>query len=298
MPLRVPIWNEVMACVDLSQPARSPKEIWGRWLPEPATILGTETDRRRETYIRNWLRFRPGWLYLLRDPQARVTSVCVQWWRDILLGAMDIGDPETAASKRWNKIQLYFGQIFQKDDWKASNDMLHWFDHHMERVDDDLIPLILWELTELGFRHELLALDRLLVPHRQEIWREVEREELLGRIYPDKNAFAPTRIPVRPSGLADAYTFKRVDCLEAFRRVLMRWPGCPNTIATDPIYRNWSEADILAAERAMVSFYVHTFVAYSGRAPMVPHLPPQYTPPGLLDSDVGHMLSDGSDIEI
>ena len=168
----------------------------------------------------------------------------------------------------------------------------------MESVDEELVPLILWELAELGFRHELLALDRLLVPHRQESWREVEREELLSRIYPDKNAFAPTRIPVRPSGLADAYTFKRVDYLEAFRRVLMRWPGCPNSIATDPIYRNWTEADILAAERAMVSFYVHTFVAYSGRAPMVPHLPPQYTRPVLLDSEAGLMLSDGSDIEI
>lgn len=79
-------------------------------------------------------------------------------------------------------------------------------------------------------------------------------------------------LPESPRGLCAAIPAARVRCLEAFRQVLLRWPLCPEALrATDRVALTSARAHIESLEVSMATFYVQTFFAYSGRAPIVPH---------------------------
>ena len=115
MPRPAAPWSDAMSRVDLSRPARPSREIWGHWLPEPALLVGPKSDERRDKYFMSWLRLRPAWIYLLRQPRSRVTGVPTQWWRDILLGSNHKrAGTATATSERWEKIKLVFGDVFEE----------------------------------------------------------------------------------------------------------------------------------------------------------------------------------------
>lgn len=237
-----------------------------------------------------WLRLRPAWLYLLRHSTARVTSVPTQWWRDVLYGPGTRNDTkESMTTKRWQSIQSVFGSAFEQASWDDSLAYAHWHGFHLREINYALCPAILWELAELGFRHELLALDRFLVPYRDEPGREVEREELLRRVFPDDDIYTVVELPREPSGLNHPQPYRRVPWLEALRRVLLRWPACPQIIAEQSVLHSMPEPEIADVEKQMTMFYVNTFFQCSGRAPIVPHtLPPTHTyanPTDELDSD-------------
>ena len=156
-----------MASVDRSEPVPSPSQIWGYWVPEPALLLGPRTEDRTARYLMNWLRIREPWLYLLALPDSPVTKVGPQWWRDYLNGDTADANPahETRRAKRLKDVKEVFGRAFTMDDYHLrTSGKVAWFHHSFVDLDPALAPLIIWEVFELGFRHELLALDRLLVP--------------------------------------------------------------------------------------------------------------------------------------
>ena len=135
--------------------------------------------------------------------------------------------------------------------------------------------MIIWEVCELGFRHELLALDRLLVPKGDGIFDDDHRENLLGRLFSDRSVFCVMELPGQPTGLAGPTPFHRVPFLEAFRKILSRWPRAPPSFYVDgPITTNISAEAITRRESELARFYVNTFFEQSGRAPIVPHAIP------------------------
>ena len=275
MPSPVAVWAKMLASVDLSKAARPANEIWGRFLPEPSLLLGLKTVERRQTYAITWLRIRPAWLYLLDTASARVTSLSSQWWRDLLWGPdRHKTDQPTLSAKRWLRLKDQFGHIFCEEEWNACGGYTDWHGRIVKTVTDSMMPQLLWELAECSFRYDLLALDRVLVPHRNDPAYEVEREELLAQIQPDKSARAPYKLPHGPVGLADDMSFRRVHYLEALRRVIYRWPLSGVTPPSEEISVIMSHEDIVAVERQLVRIYVDTFFAYSGRAPSIPHIPP------------------------
>ena len=75
MPPPVPAWDWAMGHVDLSIRARSDQGVWGHWFPEPALLVRPATNDRRDRYFFTWLRLRSAWMYLVRHPGSRVTSV-------------------------------------------------------------------------------------------------------------------------------------------------------------------------------------------------------------------------------
>ena len=275
MPSPVAVWAEMLASVDLSNAARPANETWGRFLPEASLLLGPKTAERRQTYAMTWLRIRPAWLYLLDTASARVTSLPSQWWRDLLWSPdRHRTDQPTKAAKRWLCLKDQFGHIFREEEWNACGGFAEWHGRVVKTVTDNMMPQLLWELTECSFRYDLLALDRILVPHRNDPAYEVEREELLAQIQPDKSARAPHKLPHGPVGLADDMSFRRIYYLEALRRVIYRWPLSGVTPPSEEISVVMSHEDIIAVERQLVRIYVDTFFAYSGRAPSIPHIPP------------------------
>ena len=276
MPSALEAWQKVMDCIDLSKPARPQNEIWGYWIPEPGLLLHPRNPDRLHRYILNWLRLRPAWLYLLRLRDARVSSIPTQWWRDFLYGDTGRATPSTNTfnAKRMTQMREVFDLAFQDCDYAPNNTSpVPWFDHRLSTLDPALCPMIVWEVCELGFRHEMLALDRLLVPSRQGSLREEEREELLSGVFPAKTLYSVPELPSEGIGLSADLPRRRVPYLEAFRQVMARWPRAPPSFydSHDAITINTTDDLILHREGELISFYVQTFFEQSGRAPIVPH---------------------------
>ncbi|KAI0691927.1 hypothetical protein C8T65DRAFT_711460 [Cerioporus squamosus] len=275
MPAELSTWQDAFRSVDLSKPTRPDTEVWGYWIPEPALLLCPKTEDRRDRYIMTWLRLRAGWLYLLHLPDVPVTSVPTQWWRDILYGPTGRTelDPSKLNTRCWEEIKKVFGTVFQEADLDSNqSDPVWWCGHRFRAVDPELCPKIIWEMFDLGFRYELLALDRLFVPSRKDLHGERKRVDMLAAIFPGHHLFSIPELPDAGVGLSARVPHHRVPYLEAFRRVVSRWPSCPTSLHdSTPFATTMSNEEIIAREKVLVKYYVDTFFAQSGRAPIVPH---------------------------
>ncbi|KAI0359020.1 hypothetical protein OH77DRAFT_1518275 [Trametes cingulata] len=276
MPIALGTWREVMQNVK-QVPRANP---WGYWIPDPGMFVRTQTEERAVRYFMTWLRLRPGWLYMLRVRDAALSRISPQWWRDFLYG--DTGrsdqDRETRNAIRARQFMLVFGKAFQREDLDLDPTAPpSWFGRKLRTLDKALCPQIVWEICELGFRYELLALDRLLVPLRNATQSEEWREDLIGRVFPDGSLYGVTALPEEGrEGLSAQVPHRRAPYLEAFRVVLARWPRCPPSIHSGvPITTALTAEMIVARERELVQYYVETFYDESGRAPIVPRVFPR-----------------------
>lgn len=281
MPQRLAAWNDAMAAVDLSAPAKPQSQMWGYWIPKPGLLLRPQTQDRLHRYVVNWVRIRLAWLYVLRLRESRVTRVPTQWWRDVLYGTtgQNAKDEKTRVAQRWREIEDVFGVAFDRWDFDPSPfGAPRWFNKSIDSYEANVWRPIIWEVCELGFRHELLALDRLLVPCRGTAQTEEHRELLLSDIFPDGGVYSVHALPTVhkdlgvTAGLWAELPQSRTRSLEGFRRVLARWPRCPPSIHSAPPFdTHLKHDDIVAREKELVAFYVNTFFDNSGRAPIVPH---------------------------
>ncbi|PIL29557.1 hypothetical protein GSI_08365 [Ganoderma sinense ZZ0214-1] len=261
MPAPLETWQHAMSRVDLSKPARPQNEIWGYWIPEPGLLLRPQSTDRLHRYVFNWLRVRPAWLYILRLREARVSLIPTQWWRDFLYG--DTGRSHspvtTFNATRIAQMREVFGVAFKDADYNPDNHApVSWFNHRMAQLNLALCPLVIWEVCELGFRFELLALDRLLVPSREGNFGDEERENLLASVFPNHSLFVVTSLPTEGVGLGAVLPRQRVPYLQAFARVMARWPKSPPSFydIQSPITTAMPDRVILKREEELVAFYV------------------------------------------
>lgn len=227
-----------------------------------------------------WLRLRPGWLYLLRLSESRPTTIPTQWWRDILYGptGRDLGGSTTLNAQRAHSLKQVFGRAFGDSNLDAAAvGPVRWFHQRIKQISPQVARMIIWEMHDLGFRYELLALDHLLVPHREGGAFEEERDDLLGQVFPARTLYSVPVLPDQDASMYELGMYVRdiphhhVYSLEAFRQVLLHWPRCPPSLHRSPISIDMTAEQIVALETEMIKFYVNIFFEQSGRAPIVPH---------------------------
>ena len=163
--------------------------------------------------------------------------------------------------------------LFRDEEFNERDGYVTWREHQLRRVPNGFVKSIVWELTELGSRQDLIALDRALVPERHKPGYEVTRQELLGQVFVDRNAFAPDAIPAAGFRLADTDASRRAHHVEALRRVISLWPLRGGEPPTAQVTRFTPEIDILDVELKLINIFVRSFFDYAGRAPCIPHLP-------------------------
>ena len=274
MPPAIQGWRAAMDDVDKGRTSRPTVRAWGYWVPDPAIFLRAHKERA-DRYFATWLRVRPGWMYMLRVRDAELSAIPMQWWRDFLYGETGRQDRDetTANAQRARQIMHVFRHAFEAEEVDMNPTVPPlWFGRRYSTIPDALYPQIVWELHELGFRQELLALDRLLVPARPGEGNEDRREDMLGRIFPDRSLYGVKELPSRNSaGLGALVPHARAPFLEAFRAVLSRWPKRPACIyLAVPITTNLTSEEIVRREGELARFYITTFYETSGRAPIVP----------------------------
>lgn len=152
-------------------------------------------------------------------------------------------------------------------------------------LSDTVVREILWELAELEWRYELLALDRIAAASR---WREpdadIVRTDMVTQVFAPSNSFvyAPDTFPVENPWITAATRARRLPALQALRNLVVFWPGCPPVLKTrmfvsvllppPPTQDAWDFAEL---EAIMLVFYCQTFFDVFGRPPVLPHRLPE-----------------------
>ena len=278
LPPRIDAWTLALSSVDRSRPAPDTKNIWKYWVPEPAMLITSTKEDRRERYVRNWLRARDPWYWLI----SRAGHFCpptLQGWRDYLnfnvKTVHDLGkNGQQAEQKR--QVFRYFYAAFGESNILNSDGDVHWRGRKIDTLDVKTIQEITWEVHEVGFRVELRELDRELVPvalslsHTARQDAETHRERMLNRVFLGRPLVSDT-LPTANVGLADHDIRARAESLDALRQVLVRWPGAPKVVLDCQVLTSLSPPETLQlAEVEMCRFYCQMFWETAGRAPIVP----------------------------
>lgn len=290
MPESMPVWADALA---RSRDAGDPLRRWEYLYPDPALFVSGNPDRTSR-YFGIWLAFRFSWVALHEYHGDKLVPFTTQEWREILNltdGHIPSSDKQTMAAQRLRKIKAALDRIttiLGEDDAPVRLAPPFYYDSSTFRSGDQIpTPLrqkILWEIYQLGFETELLAIDRHVCPPSATNVASQSGEDLLRRIMinrifnKDTTPPALTTTSCIPSvpPLCDRSLRNRVPSLEAFRQVLIRWPNSPRSLSQSaPLtHSSMSEAAIQACERVMVRYYCQMFWLQAGRAPLVPHFFP------------------------
>jgi hypothetical protein len=284
MPLAFPQWVAAFKRVD-KNPARVTKGMVdaGYWFPEPALLVAPVLPERRKLYCANWLAARSLWISRV-DHHPPSPLPVPQTWRDFLnsIPSNLLADNATTKSaKEKLAAKALFGDTLlhlQGSTW-AGQDNVVWRRQRipivtLEDPPAHLIRCILWEVYELGFRYELLALDRAMVPR---LWIEApeERAELLYAVFPGESGLVMWEedMPITEQGMwaspETAYPF-----VESWRMLLSSWPEAPSRLQSPIEQKSFTsvvQSDILSSA---CMFYTQTFFDLFGRPPMVSHRVP------------------------
>jgi hypothetical protein len=123
---------------------------------------------------------------------------------------------------------------------------------------------LLWELAEMNFRYEFLALDaRASGLDRPDVCRQCFGDEaLVGMDFRESQR-----------GLAALATMDRLPCLLRMARVMRDWTApCERADAIDAAMEiaEWDEPAVLSLERKIARYYTCCFYEFFGRAAVIP----------------------------
>lgn len=253
--------------------------LWGYQIPEAFLVIGSQTEKRQESYLRNWLMARDPMAYILSHPvhSAIIPLWKPQTWRTYLRWEPCLSTETTTGMKTktqaakflvMDTFQHVFGDCLEPDGQAT------FFGQLVPEAFDD-IPLLLaqqivWDLHEMGFCLELQLLDRelnALVDDRD----AQTRKEKLADIFPGRIFFPYPTLPDRPFGLAAIDIKDRISSLEAFRRVMVCWRTASREIKNVPeLNAEVLDEKLEFMEKKLVKFYVQQFYEASGRAAIFP----------------------------
>ncbi|KIJ59574.1 hypothetical protein HYDPIDRAFT_33102 [Hydnomerulius pinastri MD-312] len=135
-----------------------------------------------------------------------------------------------------------------------------------------LVRAILWELAELSFRSDLLAVDKAII---LQLWDEnsAEREATYNAIFPSEVVGGTWDAPL-PTSHVGLFIGRFSDpavigYANAFQRLMSVWPDAPVWFS-EPLVVSMPERDINRKAFGMMLFYVETFFFSTGRPPVVP----------------------------
>ena len=160
-------WGNILARVQAKHVPRPAGEGWGFFYPPQTLLLSPTAEHRAARFLLSWMRILPAWQYLHQTTPGLSNALKTQWWRDILANyPKEFADPTTNNAARIQLIRSRFSHLFREEEFNARDGRVTWREHHLRNVPNGFVKCLVWELTELSFRQDLIALDRALVPQR------------------------------------------------------------------------------------------------------------------------------------
>ncbi|KAF7792779.1 hypothetical protein EIP86_003877 [Pleurotus ostreatoroseus] len=282
LPATLPAWRSALAGVDQTKTAPVRTLSWLYYVPDPAAIASANEDRFAR-YMGNWVRARASWLYVLSHfvlppiSQTDLRALKSQEWRDYMNGVMeDNAQKNTHAAGRTRAVHELLAKAFGSDHAIDPTVELTWYGSPWSPNSLQQTREILWEISEIGFRFELLALDRHLVSSdgsEQPEMLEISRRQLIQTICAGRPEFL-SHLPTANEGLASPNICGRARSLEALRTLVSRWPSVPVHIATSKPLTEVDATTLAKMEVSLCRFYAQTFWQEAGRAATIPRMFP------------------------
>lgn len=140
-----------------------------------------------------------------------------------------------------------------------------------------LMCSLLWELYELNFRYELLALDQAVVPH---FWTTDEtrltRQTLLYSIFPGESGLLMwlAHLPQESCELGMCANSMKIALpyVNNFRQLLSAWPRAPPRLQSPTKLDDQGNNECFAVFLTACQFYVQTAFDFLGQQPYLPRI--------------------------
>ncbi|TFK61663.1 hypothetical protein BDN72DRAFT_903908 [Pluteus cervinus] len=249
--------TDVQNLVDLSKRSHTD----GRFMfPDPRMFVGPN-HARQVKYFTTWTAVRDSCIYrVISDPTA-VEPLSSQQWRDFL---------NMSTNFRRGDLEGIFGSTFQ--DLGLSFTSLGSLPS-MSLADEGRLQKYLWELHQLNFHYELIALDRRIC--RAGVPRDEHQSRLLSCFSVDgtspPNAFC-IEYSNSARGLAAVNPQDRLLSLLALQDLFHDWQcELPITLVKTTPPPVYLDHNILDLEKALAKFYCQTFFNHFARAPTIPY---------------------------
>lgn len=274
MPLPILAWQNALKAVDSSptnlDPSNRSNPHDGKYLfPEPGIFAGVTNESRRARYFATWQGTKAVLLFRAFNASSTAVPLSGQEWRDFLIGNLN----GTFKGTRNLEAQQKFRNLFAG----CLDELAIDFDNFLPptntippSVNPPEAQEVLWELSELNFRFELMSLDRRAskTTGDEEL---LDRQDMISRCFPNNNFIV--ELPHATRGLASLDLKERLPVLLRLRALMRDWCGNkPMQLLLEDreALDLYSEYDILSLEDAVARFYTQSFFNFFGRAAVIP----------------------------
>ncbi|KAJ3820003.1 hypothetical protein F5880DRAFT_1615961 [Lentinula raphanica] len=289
MPPTVPVWSCALAVLSTyNQSIRRPETVdCGYFLPPPRLLDGPATTSLRAFYYRSWLRIRPLILQSLNGLMEPV-NVTAKRWRSLLdiVGGHPSEKPDKTKNAVYrNEMRILLETLIAKTKFNSfSLDDLEpraeefagqLIDCRTEPPPSEVASQILWEVSEISFRQEFVALDQYLDDSHLPL---PQRNALLDACWVGSRY--EVDITKAEEGLASSDIQKRIPYIHAIHQVMRTgWKGNKPEELCNP-FPEHSEAHnfvplVQRVERSLATFYTTSFLTTFARAASIPHFLPK-----------------------
>ena len=222
---------------------------------------------RRARYFALWQAIEPVCIYRVMSSAVPLSN---QEWRDVLIGDISSKSSTSKAAVAREHAYRLLGPAVNGLDIKV-NETLSTV--AANPLGDSEARWILWRLTELNFRFELLSLDKRVGPSSRD---EVECQNSICECLQIGTLFA-VDAQEAGAGLGSDDWRMRLPCLLKLRDLMKAWEvlRMPALLKYDSTSdQEFLEPDVLILEDAIAHFYTDTFFHFFGHAAIIPsHLP-------------------------
>ncbi|KAJ8094547.1 hypothetical protein PM082_010982 [Marasmius tenuissimus] len=263
----------------------------GYFMPDPQMIAvcGLESGRfdTRIAYLEVWLKLRHILCYRLRTPTLKPMGP--SRWRTVL-GIEKMGFKDKKAAKQKAEVEALLVETLKLANLESTVDIsrldtasVSWKGSGISvaAASNVVLQEILWELFEIGFRYELMIMDRKF--YGGKLPREEREPELLVTYLRHFNgSIVPASLGEGKEGFASTELLQRRMALWLFLVAMDEWTGAGKLPATlqrdsalwkriDPHETAISAREVDEIEYAVALHYISCFATTFGRAPTLPH---------------------------
>ena len=255
----------------------------GRYaFPEPGIFCSGEKQDRRNKFLTVWEILQPIIINRMSSDLRSVTLLSNEQWR-ILLAGRQPNDKTRRGSAR-----ISITDLLTPDAATVGIDLSQLHQAPVREYSMREAQEKMWELSELSFRFDLVALDykafsaqerRYFLAndeYKPTVWSPLAREPLIIACFPfypfDPHHLSFVPVEHARRGLASPAIQDRLRYLTALRTVMAAWDG----FATHDLGRleipteRAPEVELLHYERVIASFYTQSYYCFFGRAAIVP----------------------------
>jgi hypothetical protein len=271
MPLPIPAWRDALRAVDRDpsrcHPSNGSSPHDGKYLFPDASLFATANESRRAKFFATWRAIRPACIFRVSSAESIATPVSNQHWRDFLFDGLLSSSHAAKLVNRREEVKALFANALEELQLNLGPSL----SDHFPSVPVADAQRILWELTELNFRFELLALDKRASSSPRS---EDDRQAMVLKCF---NGFS--LLVANPAnantGLQSQEWREKLPFLLALRALIQDWDWdgvkpTPLLLPDLPSYDMYTEKDVQQLEDSIAQFYTQTFFCFFGRAATVP----------------------------